>query len=482
MPQMQSTSAGGLDLWKRCMTDPVLFARTLLPKKPHKGQVKWLRDSNQPINVLVPANRWGKSTVIAMKHIHHCVAKKGLVGLSNEDWFRAEYQTISTAMSFDQAGIVFQEAKRLLNNPVMKPLVKSIRTTPFPAITFFNGSIMHCRSLHDDAKYVDGHAYRFLSVDEAGWISNLRHLINTVLLLRLAGGGNIDLIGTPKGYNDLYWYYDRGARKIEGYYSQRGSIYDNPFLPEEDIKMRDRLLMSSDPRVREQVLFGEFVDYEGLAFTRDQIDNAFRPDLPQTQEYKVGHKYVTAWDLARQTDFTVGVTLDITKRPWVLVDFQRMNKVAWEQQYAVMEATRKKYNCRYVTIDATGPQGDVIEEEMTKRRIPTDAVKINSRNLKLDLVNGLQTALDEGRQMVGEYETMDESGMMHRHPRMEAPREGNWGLLRIPMIVQLMDEIGIYRLDDRDLVQDSVMALALAVAAARDMEYIVPPVIGGLYG
>ena len=36
-------------------------------------------------------------------------------------------------------------------------------------------------------------------------------------------------------------------------------------------------------------------------------------------------------------------------------------------------------------------------------------------------------------------------------------------------------------LDDKKLVQDSVFALALAVAAARETEYLVEPAMGGLF-
>jgi len=469
-------------IWKRMSKDPVLFANVLLPKKPHPGQITWLNEANKAINVLVPGNRWGKSTVIAMRHIWHNVFKVGLPLMSPEAWLRADYQTMSTAMSADQAEIVFREAKNLLNDPKTRPLVASIRTTPFPQIRFYNGAIMHCRSSHDDARYIDGHQYRFLSVDEAGWISELKRFMNNVYIMRLAGGGMIDLIGTPKGYGDLYFYYSRGERKVKHYYSQRGSIYDNPFLSREDVEMRDQLLASGNPKLREQVLYGSFVDFAGLAFTQDQMHNAFREDLRESKPYIKGHKYVTAWDLGRQNDFTVGITLDYTERPWRLVKYERLNKVAWESIYSMIERTRQEYHCRWATIDGTGPGGDVIEEEMSKRGIPIDSVKTNTSGLKVELINGLQTALDEGREVVGEYETVDESGMVHKHPQMEEAREGNWGILRMPPIVQLMDEMGMYKLDDKKLVQDSVFALALAVKSAYDAEYVRAPVFGGLYG
>jgi hypothetical protein len=392
------------------------------------------------------------------------------------------YETISVAMSADQAEIVFREAKRLLSNKGLRPLVKAFRSSPFPHIIFTNGSVFHCRSAHDDGKYIDGHRYMYLSIDEAGWITNLRHLMTNVILMRLAGGGEIDLIGTPKGYNDLYFYFERGQRGIPGYYSQRGSIYDNPFLPEEDIKMRDKLLMSADPKVREQVLYGEFVDFSGLAFTRDQRDNAFDPSLPHHQRHKEGHDYVVAWDLGRTTDYTVGIVLDITSRPWTAVSFTRLNRVSWEEIYATIDRVAKSYYLNYSTIDATGPQGDIIEEELTKRGTMVYGYKSSTKSLKVELINNLQTALDEGRTATGFAEEPDENGHMMTVPILQEPGTG-WGLLRLPTYTQLMDEMGIYSLDDKDIpFTDSVMSLALVVNAAYEAEGLAAPVMGSIYG
>ena len=467
-------------LWSKFAKDPVLFLNYLSPKKPHPGQVTWLTTANESINVLVPGNRWGKSTVIAMRHIWHCAFRVGQTRASRQ---RGDpYETISVAISADQAEIVFREARRLLSSKLLRPLVKEFRSSPFPHIVFSNGAVMHCRSSHENGKYIDGHAYRYLSIDEAGYITNLRHLMTSVIILRLAGGGMIDLIGTPKGYNDLYFYFERGQRGISGYYSQRGSIYDNPHLTKEDLEVRDKLLMSADPKVRRQALFGEFVDFTGLAFTRDQRDNAFDPGLSSHQKRQDGRKYVVAWDLGRTSDFTVGIVLDITVRPWVMVSYTRLNRVSWEEIYATIGRVADEYGIRWSVIDATGPQGDVIEEELAKRGIRTDGYKSSTKALKTELINTLQNAFDEGREAVGFVDEEDEQGNVFKIPLLQEPGTG-WGALRLPCVTQLMDEMGVYSLDDKDIpFTDSVMSLALAAWAAYDAETITPPISGGLYG
>lgn len=466
-------------IW-RAKNDPIFFTNRFLPKHPHPGQVTWLVNSTRAINTLVPGNRWGKSTIIAMKHIWKCVFR---IGQSQAEKAQGDpYETISVAMSADQAEIVFREVKRLLNTKGLRPLVKSFRSSPFPHVIFTSGAVMHCRSAHDDGKYIDGHRYMYLSIDEAGWINNLRHLMTNVILMRLAGGGEIDLIGTPKGYNDLYFYFERGQRGVPGYYSQRGSIYDNPFLPPDDIKMRDALLASADPKVRRQVLEGEFVDFTGLAFTRDQRDNAFDPALPHHQRRVDGHKYIVAWDLGRTTDFTVGIVLDITSRPWTLVSYTRLNRVSWEEIYATIDRVAKEYGCNYSVIDATGPQGDVIEEELTKRGTMVHGYKSSTKALKIELINNLQTAFDEGRLATGFATEKDENGHEFQVPILQEPGEG-WGIVRLPTITQLMDELGVYSIADKDIpFTDSVMSLALAVNSAFEAEGLTPPVMGSVYG
>ena len=67
-----------------------------------------------------------------------------------------------------------------------------------------------------------------------------------------------------------------------------------------------------------------------------------------------------------------------------------------------------------------------------------------------------------------------------QHSRLRQPDRAS---LRLPCITQLLDEVGVYSLDDKDIpFTDSVMSLALATWAAYEAETVTSPVIGGLYG
>lgn len=466
---------------RRCARDPIFFSRVVLGVEPHPGQAKFLTDGMEYINVLTPGNRFGKSTVIAIRHLWHAFTKRGVRAASRDEWERAEYNTISISHSADQAEIVYRMAERMCRNPVLRPWVARTYETPFPTIKFANGAEMTCRSAHDNGKYVDGHAYRYVSIDEAGYIADLKHLVNSVILFRLAGGGMLDLIGTPKGVGSgLYWYANRARRGVDGYYFQRGSVFDNPHLSPEDLRRRDELLKHSDPRIREQVIFGEFVSTEGLAFTQDELDNAFPGGLPAHVDYRPGRTYVQAWDLGRKSDWTVGVTIDVTRPPFQLVDFQRLRQVGWEAIYDLIRDKAAEYHVALPRIDATGPQGDVIEEELWKRDIHVEPYRMNTAAKKLNLINNLQTVLGYGRGVVGQRDWLDEAGMLHQIPDLAVPG-GDWGLLRMPSIPQLLDEFGVYQVDDKDLVQDSVISVAMA-ADLFVYGSVPEPVMGGLYG
>lgn len=482
--------------FRRAKRDPVLFVDTLLPTKTrvrvdgewkrHVGQRKWLREAFAPINVLVPGNRFGKSTVTAMRHMWFAATKFQPRGVNLIETAEKPYQTISLAYSSEQAKIVFEMVRSIALSETFSPLVADIKESPYPVVTLINGSKVNVRSAHDGGKYVDGFEYRYISLDEAGYIDDLKSLVNGVLMMRLAGGGILDLLGTPKGISSqgLYWYASRALSHAPRYYGMRGTIYDNPFLPEADIKMRDELLTASDPNLRAQVIYGDFVDFSGLAFSHDARENMFRPGLPVHQDYLEDHKYVQAWDLGRKDDYTVGWTLDVTKEPWIAVDFQRLRKVPWESIYDLIIAKSKEYHVDYPRIDATGPGGDVVEEELYKRDRPVEPYRMQSAAKKLDLINTLQVCMDWERPQVGETVTVDENGFETVHPVMDAPdpKSDMWGLVRVPTLPVVIDEFGVYRLDDKKLRQDTVIALAMAVHRAFEERSVGQPIFGGIYG
>jgi hypothetical protein len=75
-----------------------------------------------------------------------------------------------------------------------------------------------------------------------------------------------------------------------------------------------------------------------------------------------GHIYCHGWDLARKRTFTVGVTLDITTKPYQLVAFDRFQR-DWPYVYEKIRERFKRYRGPTL-IDSTG-LGDVVLSELT---------------------------------------------------------------------------------------------------------------------
>ncbi len=76
-----------------------------------------------------------------------------------------------------------------------------------------------------------------------------------------------------------------------------------------------------------------------------------------------GRHYVHGWDLARKRTWTVGVTLDITDRPFQLVAFERFQHRSWPAVITAIRQRHAQFGGR-VIIDATG-LGDVVLSELT---------------------------------------------------------------------------------------------------------------------
>src|SRR3990167_9037512 len=75
--------------------DPVYFAENFLGMELYPEQKVWLRNSTKPINILDPGNRWGKSCVIAIKHIWFHFYQKTGAGLNRDEM--GQYMTCNLA-------------------------------------------------------------------------------------------------------------------------------------------------------------------------------------------------------------------------------------------------------------------------------------------------------------------------------------------------------------------------------------------------
>jgi hypothetical protein len=474
------------DTFRPFRYDPSAFSREILATDPHDGQVKWLTSSQFPENALTTGNQYGKSTVAAVKSIWNCVFEKGwtaeiraIAGRSN-----ADYQAMNVAFTFDQAKIVWEKALALLQGNKASWMISDVKMTPFPTITFFNGATLTARSTANRGARLLGKTLDFINWDEAAYDPDFLHILNNVFRMRLvARRGKLDFTTTGNGRNDYGEYFLSGlpGEKLFGegkLYSQAGSSYENTHLPVDNL---DRLAEGLGDRFRRQNIGGEIIDAGGGYFDiehlqaalcerltgqlrTNELDKADRiawaevvvgynsdPDRGSLDEGMLwvnsfpDHRYVHFWDLARVKDWVVGITLDTSGEKLALVEYERFNQTSWAHIYDRIRLRHKKYgiggddeyNNSRTIVDSTGV-GDTAVEALSD--INAEGFKFTASS-KPEILAGLQEALSLRQ-------------------------------LDMPMITVLFDELKFYELDDKKLVQDTVMALAGAVHFGRRQPYI----------
>lgn len=148
-----------------------------------------------------------------------------------------------------------------------------------------------------------------------------------------------------------------------------------------------------------------------------------------------GRLYVTAWDLGRKNDPTVGITLDVTDPVHQLVAFERFHKMPWDEQEERVQNRYGMYPGWHV-VDATGV-GDPVHQALVFAGYDILPF-VFSRVTKPYIVD-------------------------------ELIRSTEHEMLKLGLAV-VYDEMHDYRRKDEYLQQDTVMALGMAEYTARHLD------------
>jgi hypothetical protein len=346
--------------WRRAICDPVYFARVFLGFSPHLGQARWLSESNGCENALVTGNRWGKSDIQAVKLLHRAVFQIRPLEKDVKDYYRCA----NVAITQDQAEIIFGKMLGMIGRSnALKALLRAVRQTPFPHITFKNGSEIWARSSHNRGEYLLGHDFDYVNFDEAAYEPYGEWVIDGVIKMRLADrDGSLDYSSTPNGLN---WFYRRCqaiTREARGHV-QHGSTFENPHLSS---KYLGQLKHSLSPSRLAQHLHGKFTSFEGRLFPEDIIEKCLiDPGMVERElpggRWEDGRLFIHGWDLARKVTFTVGITLDVTSPPYRVINVRRMQR-DWPVTIRIIKETQERFG-GITIIDSTG-LGDVVLSEL----------------------------------------------------------------------------------------------------------------------
>lgn len=197
-----------LDAFARGRTDPPYFSSFFLGRTLHDGQAEFVTCAEAKVNALATANRWGKTTVLNTRHFHRGFYKVGAEWRYTDEDFNVDldaftslkYETVHTAGEWEQAALVWEDAHKLIGENVrLQAFVTEKPKSKPPFIRGINGWKWLFRTLGVNASNIDGKSIYYLSIDEAGWITNLEEMLRNVLRVRVADvRGIIDIVGTFK--------------------------------------------------------------------------------------------------------------------------------------------------------------------------------------------------------------------------------------------------------------------------------------------
>lgn len=309
----------------------------------HQGQRKFLRETHRlgtKINILVPANRWGKSTMVAALQIWFNFYKFGIPEGNRAAWTKAEYRTANIAPHSAMTEPVFKYVHQMLTSsfPILRPdgtmttnqcqiewfylAERTLNTPPYKQF-FANNSYVEHRSLGEDkGGALQGKPYGLITYDEGGRSHHLEAEVKGNLLPRLFDwGGPLYIPSTPDQNSPsiLYHYdlYQQGLLRINNTYTQEGTLRDNTFfLPKQIQEQYD--LYKDDP-LQEQVLEGKFVFGGDSIFSAEDILAAQTDSLNDGKRWQPSHSYVIGVDTAIGSDEIVYAVLDTTEEVSELV-------------------------------------------------------------------------------------------------------------------------------------------------------------------
>lgn len=317
--------------------DVVMFAEQVLGVELHDGQKYWLRNAWKMINILKPANQWGKTTAEAIFHIFNAMCKPMLdrFNVDFETWMNMRYLTLNFGKTYEvakgvmEAVIDITEGRYLLPNGSFNKsmlagwAIRDVWDMPKPPkIVWFNKSETLIRS-YDGL----GEAFKRLRLaavtgDECGDIPELHLFLNGTLLPRtFYFQAPIHLAGTsqPKGleYEEIAAQAEKDMLKkgnASNYFCisattnpEMASVFTNKFMPQDYLRQIEE---TADPEMRKQIIYGLYVDYSEHIYSWDEVKQMFNTQMPYNIESGfseapiAGEYYAFATDLAAAKDET----------------------------------------------------------------------------------------------------------------------------------------------------------------------------------
>lgn len=337
------------------ITDIIRFADEILGMPLNDGQIYWMQNAWKTVNILKPANQWGKTTAEAICHIYQAMTKPKLK-VFNPDydtWYRTRYQTLNFGKTYEIAKGVMEAIIDITESNYLLPTgefnkslltgwaIRDIQDAPkLPKIAWWNNSDTLIRSYDGLGESFKRLKLAFVSGDECGDIPELNLFLNGTLMPRtFFYQASIHLVGTsqPKGleYEDLAALAEEDIKEkgeAESNYfilsantnPEMASVFQNKFMPQDYLK---KIEGTADENLRRQIIYGQYVDWSSHLYTWDEVAKIFTDEIPYdlesgfSEEPIEGAYYAFAVDMAAAEDETSLTCLRYNIKQIVREDF-----------------------------------------------------------------------------------------------------------------------------------------------------------------
>ncbi len=428
-------------------------------------------------------NRAGKTLGMAVAVFHSAFYKLGVKptdGTAQDAmrWQNSPYEWYHVGIQQETAELVHREISMILEGghpaqrgrgcPLISEMGRVIDHTKkyrgeYLWIQFHplvGGANIHFRTTQEKAKALLGKDMNGISFDEAAFEPHLMQIYQEVLnLRRLSTGGQLHFIGTPtEGINDYadLWEMgntanqDRDPQVFSFRLSTRGNV---GFGLAADTF--DAILRQQTEYLIPQNIDGFFIEASNAYFSSISVDSCFVDSLPSEQPPAAKRKYVQGCDPGLLSDSTWAITLDNTVKD-AIIGVRARTRTGKQTIQAVVNMVREGHllynqdsNCTTI-LDETGFGGKMFKQEFSIIKPLRGYDFGGTKAKKLELLSDLKATMDK--------------------KMISFPRTGIW--------MQLRRQLLAYKLDDKKLEQDAVMALAVAVrhALRNQHTYVENPV------
>ncbi len=386
--------------WARANATIVLPTEGRQPFAPYEYQERFLDDIS-PRRLILKSRQTGMSNVVAIEALHKAIT-------------RPDSTEVFVSRSQEAASGLIRYCQHTLNG--LRKIPKLIKENQFE-LSFENGSRIASLSASPNAGR--GIAATDVYLDEFAF-AGYAELIYESILGTLSHGGRLTVLSTPNGRANMFYRLWQG---LEGGEWSRHQIHWSD-CPRFDAEWEQKVRASMTRQSFAQEYDLDFATSGDAVFDPKDLErcrDGYNPDGPFEE-------YVTAWDIGRRKDHTVGKTLGRIGDVWHEAVSERMLD-PYPVVGAKIVARKQQYGVTYVESNGVGdPLIEFLDEDV--ERFTTTAKS------KIQAIQALQLLIQQGR-------------FKHDNPQLDR-------------------ELNLYQWADKDLIQDEVMAAAIAAYAVLD--------------